>query len=318
MFRRMMMNYKQLKQEDDRPAVENEGNSLADPVPGKKLDGEKWTQQFDTSWIGKKHFTGCLGSFEKERLKYCQVMIRNQRVTMKISSVTRHSYVNEEMWNRFGQPNLQPTGINDDSKGYFVANVHYAGRVYQLPLMVWKQNHRHNFVGRSWFPALHLNWNKIFRSNTDDDANPFQPESAKQRQLALEMADKVSKCFHVKVRMGGIDIQMSLDTGCTASRISLAEWERLGKPPLQQTTSVVDSTDTWVVIEGECNVQVEYNGQSALLPVAVCAKIATRRLELIGSNGFNSILTPFLTKFNSAPRNEFDFFVKQFAYSVLK
>jgi hypothetical protein len=185
---------------------------------------------------------------------------------------------------------LQPTGINDDSKGYFVANVHYAGRVYQLPLMVWKQNHRPNLLGRSWFPALHLNWNEIFRSNTDGGANPFQPESAKQRQLAREMANKVSECFHVKVSMGGIDIQMSLDTGCTASRISLAEWERLGKPPLQQTTSVVDSTDTWVVIEGECNVQVEYNGQSALLPVAVMSEDCN---SSIGADWFERIQFDF-------------------------
>jgi hypothetical protein len=47
-------------------------------------------------------------------------MIRNQRVTMKISSVTRHSYANEKMWNRFGQPKSQPTGINYDSKGYLL------------------------------------------------------------------------------------------------------------------------------------------------------------------------------------------------------
>lgn len=156
--------------------------------------------------------------------------------------------------------------------------------------MVWKQNHRPNLLGRSWFPALHLNWNEIFRSNTDGGANPFQPESAKQRQLAREMANKVSECFHVKVSMGGIDIQMSLDTGCTASRISLAEWERLGKPPLQQTTSVVDSTDTWVVIEGERNVQVEYNGQSALLPVAVMSEDCD---SSIGADWFERIQFDF-------------------------
>jgi len=220
-------------------------------------------------------------------------MIRNVMVRMRISSEICHSYVNENVWNRFGRPKLQPT---DDyySKGYFVANIHFAGRVYQLPLMVWKQNYRPNILGRSWFPAFHLNWNGIFHCN--EGASQFQPESAKQRQLALEMADNFPECFRVKVNVDGVDIQMSLDTGNVASRISLAEWERIGKPPLHQTPNVFDFTDTWVIIEGECNVQVEYNGQSAFLPVAVMSEGCE---SSIGVDWFNLIQFDFNTIFDN-------------------
>ena len=132
--------------------------------------------------------------------------INDQSVTMTIDSGIHNSIVNISVWHRLGEPPLEPvtftmyssSGTRLKLKGQFMANVNYAGRVYQLPLIVSEQPDIDNLLGRRWLPALHLDWNRIFHCI---GAPQFQPESDNHRQLALKMTDTSYSTDHYYVNV---------------------------------------------------------------------------------------------------------------------
>ena len=83
------------------------------------------------------------------------------------------------------------------------------------------------------------------------------------------MADKFAEYFNINVNVEGIGIQMKLFTAHKISEITLADWEKLGKPPLQRINNLIDYNGEQVNVAGECKLQVEYNGQSDVLPLVV-------------------------------------------------
>jgi|688.fasta_scaffold929762_1 hypothetical protein len=83
------------------------------------------------------------------------------------------------------------------------------------------------------------------------------------------MADKFAEYFNINVNVEGIVIQMKLFTAHKISKITLADWEKLGKPPLQRINNLIDYNGEQVKVAGECKLQVEYNAQSDVLPLVV-------------------------------------------------
>ena len=177
-----------------------------------------------------------------------------------------------------------------------MANVNYAGRVYQLPLIVSEQPDIDNLLGRRWLPALHLDWNRIF--HCIGGAPQFQPESDNHRQLALKMTDTSYSTDHyyVNVNVQGIAIRMMLDTGATNSDINLAQWKLIGKPRLKTTRlQIVDAAKNALPLEGVCMVKVKYCGQEALLPLVVTSDPVE---GTIGTNWFEKIQFDFNSIFD--------------------
>jgi len=213
-------------------------------------------------------------NFESSSTDYnLPLTINDRSVTMTIDSGIHNSIVSNVVWRRLGEPRLElvtftmqaSSGAQLKLKGQFMADVNYAGRVYQLPLIVSERPDIGNLLGRRWFPALHLDWNMIFRG-----APQFLPES--DNRLASEMASQSFSSDHcyVNVNVEGTTIGMMLDTGSTNSDISLAQWESIGKPRLKATRlEIIDAANDSVPLEGVCTVKVKYCGQDALLPLVV-------------------------------------------------
>lgn len=203
--------------------------------------------------------------------------INNQSVKMIIDSGTHNSIVSRSVWRRLGEPRLEPvtftlrtsSGAQLKLKGQFMADVNYAGRVYQLPLIVSERPDIDNLLGRRWFPALHLDWNRIFRGAP----HRFQPTAESDKRLDSKIMAGQSYCSdhcYVNVNVEGVTLRMMLDTGSTHSDIGLAQWESIGKPRLKATRlKIIDAANDSLPLLGVCTVKVKYCGQEVRLPLVV-------------------------------------------------
>lgn len=96
----------------------------------------------------------------------------------------------------------------------------------------------------------------------------------------------------IKVKVAGFDLLMMFDTGATQSKISSADWEKIGKPELEPTQIVIrDTTNTIVPLAGQCTISFEYNGQKANLPVLVSS--GKHAYSVIGTDWFKHIKFDF-------------------------
>ena len=57
--------------------------------------------------------------------------------------------------------------------------------------------------------------------------------------------------------------KMMLDTGATQSKISLKQWEKIGKPELEECPiRIVDTANQVLPLAGQCVVTAEYEGEN--------------------------------------------------------
>ncbi|KAI9555472.1 hypothetical protein GHT06_017987 [Daphnia sinensis] len=238
-----------------------------------------------------------------KRKFHLDMKINGQPVTMTIDSGCHISMISQLVWNTLGQPILEPVPTTDSwitasgakiaIMGKFICKVKYAGKTFQLPLFVCGQPNVTSLLGRSWFPALHLDWNQIFNCN---NVSRFQRESDKQRQLVSQMADTfATHHYFIGVKVEGINIQMMLDTGATVSVISEATWVKLGKPLLEPfALPILDAAKKMVPSKGVCMVKAEYNGREGVLPLIV----TTAKCEsILGTNWFKTMQFNFNSVF---------------------
>lgn len=242
-----------------------------------------------------------------------EMNLNNHKVAMKIDSGCHESIVNKTVWQQLGKPQLEPilnrrlsaTGAQVHLKGQFIATVKYGGRCYQLLLQVSDRPDTRNLLGRRWFPYLHLDWNSIFHCNLPAGICRFQLPSAKQDKLISAMTSR-SNHFIIQLKMNGLDVRMMLDTGATRTKINLNHWQLLGKPTLKPSEiTIIDTANKVIPLEGECSVEVEYQGQKAIVPILVmngtfgCAIIGTSWFKYLRFD-FNSIFES-ITFADSAP-----------------
>lgn len=240
---------------------------------------------------------------ENKRKFHLDMKINGQPVSMMIDSGCHISMIGQLVWKKLGQPILEPvptsdtwitaTGAKIAITGKFTSKVKYAGKTFELPLFVSGQENPTNLLGRSWFPALHLNWNQIFNCNA---VSRFQRESDKQRQLVRQMANTyATHHYFIGVKVEGIQIAMMLDTGATVSVISEATWAKLGKPLLKPfALPILDAAKKVVPSKGVCTVKAEYNGRAGVLPLIV----TTAKCEsILGTNWFKTMQFNFNSVF---------------------
>lgn len=233
-----------------------------------------------------------------------RLTINQQSVKMIIDSGTHNSIVSRSVWRRLGEPRLEPvtftlrtsSGAQLKLKGQFMADVNYAGRVYQLPLIVSERPDIDNLLGRRWFPALHLDWNRIFRGAP----HRFQPTAESDKRLDSEIMAGQSYCSdhcYVNVNVEGVTLRMMLDTGSTHSDIDLAQWESIGKPRLKATRlKIIDAANDSLPLQGVCTVKVKYCGQEVQLPLVVTSDRTGG--GIIGIEWFEKIRFDFNSIFN--------------------
>jgi predicted aspartyl protease len=231
-----------------------------------------------------------------------KIKINGQPVTMTIDSGCHISIIGKLIWQQLGQAKLEPvmdtwfgaTGSQIEFKGKFMANVNCAGKILQLPLHVTKQAKTTNLVGRSWFPSLNLDWNKVFNCY---DATRCKPESKRQRQLASKMIkSRITGHYYVDICVEGTTIQMVLDTGASVSVVGQATWEVIGKPPLTPNTGtrytpMIDAAQKAIPCKGSCKVKVNYNGREGVLPLLV--RTEQNCQSIVGTDWFETLKFDF-------------------------
>lgn len=237
---------------------------------------------------------------------YLEININNcHKVNMKIDSGCHDSIVNMVVWQALGEPPLGPipvrrlsaTGAQVDVKGQFIATIQYGGRTFQLPLQVSGRPDTRNLIGRRWFPSLHLDWNSIFHCVGTNCLTRFQPRSDKQRRLAMEMVGRTNH-FYLVLKLAGVEVKMMLDTGATQTKINMEHWKALGKPPLKPSRILIlDTANKAMALEGECSIEVEYQGQKGVLPLLVMS--AERGCAVLGTNWFQHLRLDFNTIFEN-------------------
>ena len=237
---------------------------------------------------------------------YLKVKINGESLLMKIDSGCNNSIINAAEWERLGQPQLTPAGerisatrTKVDLKGKFVANVELYGQVYELPIQVSKQPTTRNLIGREWFPFIYLNWNKIFHHNRKRHVPIFQTITEKQEEQKrlIIASNKRTNFFYIEVKIENVMTKMMLDTGASQSKISLKQWEKIGKPDLEECPiRIVDTANQVLPLAGQCVVTAEYEGEKRLVPLIVTAE---NYGQVIGTNWFKY----FRLDFNSIFEN---------------
>ncbi|KAK4008975.1 hypothetical protein OUZ56_014093 [Daphnia magna] len=225
------------------------------------------------------------------------IVINNKPVTMKIDSGCHDSIINALIWQELGRPQLETattkrysaTGVEVVLMGHFTARVRYAGRLFLLPLTVSNRTDTRNLMGRRWFPILHLDWNRIF--HCIPTAHFMKKQTENERQLALETTKRTCP-FYVHVKVEGVNLRMLLDTGATQSKITVSQWQLIGKPRLQPTSIIIhDTANNVMPLVGRCIINAEYNGQRGLLPLLVSG--GANGYAVIGTDWFKTIRFDF-------------------------
>lgn len=225
------------------------------------------------------------------------IVINDKPVTMKIDSGCHDSIINALIWQELGRPQLEPattkrysaTGVEVVLMGHFTARVRYAGRLFLLPLTVSNRTDTRNLMGRRWFPILNLDWNRIF--HCIPTAHFMKKQTENERQLALETTKRTCP-FYVHVKVEGVNLRMLLDTGATQSKITVSQWQLIGKPRLQPTSIIIhDTANNVMPLVGRCIINAEYNGQRGLLPLLVSG--GANGYAVIGTDWFKTIRFDF-------------------------
>jgi hypothetical protein len=100
------------------------------------------------------------------------------------------------------------------------------------------------------------------------------------------------------VILQGIQVEMILDTGATASIIGLGTWVSIGKPQLNQTKRTMsDTSNSSLDLKGEFIAQVKYNGRPFQLILLVSNKFQIK--NIIGTNWFTSMDFDFNAVFDN-------------------
>lgn len=232
------------------------------------------------------------------------ILINGRKMTMVIDSGCHYTIIKKSDWIALGKPPLEPgpeiyccnTGASFRVKGQFAATIQLDGRLFQHPVLVSRLSDGiDNLLGRISFPSLHLDWNSILHCKSDGIRH-FLTRSEKQDQLALQMKQNCSKAFMIDLKLEGVKTCMMLDTGAMISQVSKEYWQVLGKPPLKPTRiELVDAVDNPVPLEGRCLVNVEYQGEKAVLSLFVTSDDTGD--FIIGTSWFKHLRFDFNTIF---------------------
>lgn len=254
--------------------------------------------------------TGSLGNkphsavFKSLPAYLLSIVINGKPLTMKIDSGCHDTIIGILVWQEIGQPQLEPvpykrysaTGVEVVLIGQFIAHIQFAGKIFNLPVIVSNKADTRNLIGRRWFPTLNLDWNGVFHC-TPVIGHPFEKQTERRRQLELQMTRKTIPIY-IKIKVEGFNILMMFDTGATQSKISLADWEKIGKPELKPTNLAIrDTSNTIMPLAGQCMVACEYNGQKVTVPVLVSN--GKHAYSVIGTDWFKQIRFDFNTIFDN-------------------
>ena len=232
------------------------------------------------------------------------IMINGKPVIMKIDSGCHDTIIGMLVWQELGQPQLEPvpykrysaTGAEVVLIGQFIAHIEFSGKIFNLLIVVSNQTDTRNLIGRRWLPTLTLDWNDVFHCTSFH--RTLKKQTERQRQLELQMAQSRTFPFYIKIKVKDCNIVMMFDTGATQSKISLSDWEKIGKPELKPTDiSIRDTSNTIMPLAGRCMVDCEYNGQKAILPVLVSN--GKHAYSVIGTDWFKQIRFDFNKIFNN-------------------
>ena len=224
-------------------------------------------------------------------------------VKMLIDSGAENSMINKLVWEQLGRPELIPTrmklimasGATVDLLGKFSADIIFDGHRYKLPVYVTNIDNSPNVIGWRWFPILDLNWNIIF--NTKEFGIRNISRKHKKKLKSSKSTLQRTKHFYITINVEGVDFPMILDSGAAYSSISLAHWEKLGKPKIKPDSHrpMIDAAGETMDTAGKCWVKVKYLERHRLLPLRV---IRNCHLAIIGTNWFHSLHFDFNSIFH--------------------
>ena len=106
-----------------------------------------------------------------------------------------------------------------------------------------------------------------FGLSTTSDIAAAQNPLAEYQVLAVRSEYNKNPPVHVKVKIHGRFIDMEVDTGASVSLIDEATYYK--NVPLKETEIRLNLYTSKIEIEGCLDVDVEYNGQHAKLPLVV-------------------------------------------------
>ena len=143
-------------------------------------------------------------------------------------------------------------------KGKLFAQVEIGGKTYVLPILVSDDDSTRSLIGRRWIPEWNcINWNNFF----NDETLVLLSSVPNNRRVHANAMKYRSIPIILDVILQGIQVEMILDTGATASIIGLGTWVSMGKPQLNQTKRTMsDTSNSSLDLKGEFIAQVKYNG----------------------------------------------------------
>nr|CAH0113360.1 unnamed protein product [Daphnia galeata] len=131
-------------------------------------------------------------------------------------------------------------------------------------------------IGRRWIPEWNcINWNKLF----NDETLVLRSSVPNNRKVRANAMKYRSIPIILDVILQGIQVEMILDTGATASIIGLGTWVSIGKPQLNQTKRTMsDTSNSSLDLKGEFIAQVKYNGRPFQLILLVSNKFQIKNI----------------------------------------
>ena len=235
----------------------------------------------DRSKPGKSKYK-LVESHEKDHLFHLDVNISGTTIQMCPSTGCPASFLSWADWPAIGCPTLNKftkkgfhfRRVQDGARvpilGQFVARVFYKGRMFEAPVLVFKNEKSWDisFIGRSWLLDLNIDWNDVFRCQEEIHSWSPTPPSIDHGRDTLTSS--------IRVKLNGTDVDMKFITGQSSSVINQKVWKLLGCPPLKPTVATNRNT-------GRFMVTAQYNGEEHRVPLTV---VDVQRTSSIGTDWF--------------------------------